>query len=121
MVGAGIPKFYVKFWWPLLMMKMMMTTKRFVTIVFDSIVGVTPGQEGRAGGGAALFHILIAVVIITITISININIAIAKHAFIYSLFGLSQLKKTYLGDFDSHATLGRCANNQNGNLRWHLP
>ena len=24
----------------------------FVTIVFDSIVGVTPGQEGRAGGGA---------------------------------------------------------------------
>ena len=26
----------------------------FVTIVFDSIVGVTPGQEGRAGGGALL-------------------------------------------------------------------
>ena len=24
----------------------------FVTIVFDSIVGLTPGQEGRAGGGA---------------------------------------------------------------------
>ena len=26
----------------------------FVTIVFDSIVEVTPGQEGRAGGGALL-------------------------------------------------------------------
>ena len=77
-------------------MMMMMTTKRFVTIVFDSIVGVTPGQEGRAGGGAALFHILIAVVIITITITIIINIVIAKDAFIHSLFVLSQLKKKYL-------------------------
>ena len=26
----------------------------FLTIVFDSIVGVTHGQEGRAGGGALL-------------------------------------------------------------------
>ena len=81
------------------MMMKMRTTKRFVTIVFDSIVGVTPGQEGRAGGGAALFHILIAVVIITITIIINI--VIASDAFIHSLFVLSQLKNI------SHATLLR--------------
>ena len=83
------------------MMMKMRTTKGLVTIVFDSIVGGTPGQEGRAGGGAALFHILIAVVIITITIIININIVIASDAFIHSLFVLSQLKNI------SHATLLR--------------
>ena len=62
----------------LVMVKMKMTTKRFVTIVFDSIVGVTPGQEGRAGGGAALFHILIAVGIITITIISSSTLSLLK-------------------------------------------